>query len=159
METVDTNLATFATGCFWGVEESFRSVPGVVNTEVGYTGGNIPNPTYKQVCSGDTGHAEAIRLYYDPNKISYKEILNVFWNVHDPTQAGGQGLDIGEQYRSAIFYHDEEQKNIAEESRGRLQKEKYPHREITTDILPAGKFYRAEEYHQRYIAKRRGGKD
>lgn len=153
--TGDIKQATFAAGCFWGVEEAFRHVPGVLDTEVGYIGGSVPEPTYERVCGGDTGHAEAVRVYYDPGQVSYEKLLDVFWSEHDPTQVGGQGVDIGEQYRSAIFYHDEAQKEAAEHSRERLQTEKYKDRKITTEILPVDTFYRAEDYHQQYLAKRR----
>lgn len=148
--------ATFAAGCFWGVEETFRHVPGVVNTEVGYSGGHTKDPTYKEVCAGDTGHAEAVRVHFDPKRISYEELLKIFWEVHDPTQVGGQGLDLGEQYRSMIFYHNDRQRKAAEHSREKLvQSGSYDHG-ITTEIIPASDFYRAQEYHQCYIAKQKG---
>jgi peptide-methionine (S)-S-oxide reductase len=149
-------MAAFAAGCFWGVEETFRHIPGVIDTEVGYMGGSVPTPTYERVCGGDTGHAETVRLRYDPKKVSYEELLEIFWGEHDPTQVGGQGIDVGDQYRSAIFYYDTEQQRLAEESLERLQREKYMGRSIVTEILPALEFHRAEEYHQRYIAKKQG---
>jgi peptide-methionine (S)-S-oxide reductase len=158
MEKKHTKEALFAAGCFWGVEETFRQIPGVLDTEVGYTGGNVPSPTYEKVCGGDTGHAEAAHVSFDPSKVSYEQLLEVFWNEHDPTQVGGQGADIGEQYRSAIYYYDDEQRRTAEQSLERIQKEKYLGRKIVTEIAPAEMFTRAEEYHQRYVAKQCGGK-
>ncbi len=146
--------AIFGAGCFWGVEAAFRQVQGVVETEVGYSGGRTKNPTYKQVCTGKTGHAEVVRVVFDPAKVSYEQLLDVFWDCHDPTQLNRQGPDIGSQYRSAIFYLDEEQRLAAEESkRARAQSGRYP-RKIVTQIAPAGPFYRAEEYHQQYLEKR-----
>lgn len=150
----NVKTAMFAAGCFWGVEESFRHATGVIDTEVGYAGGMSTAPTYERVCGGDTGHAETVRVFYDPTQTSYKVLLDVFWSVHDPTQVGGQGLDTGEQYRSVVFYHDKEEKMFAEKSRDRLQREKYKGRTIATEIIPVEEFYRAEEYHQQYIAKR-----
>lgn len=145
--------ATFAAGCFWGVEETFRHLKGVISTTVGYTGGHTENPTYEQVCGKKTGHAEAVEVMFDPSIISYEDLLEVFWNCHDPTQLNRQGWDIGTQYRSAIFYHDEKQKKKAEES---LQKKEAEHafpRPIATEITPASTFYKAEEYHQKYLEK------
>lgn len=145
--------ATFAAGCFWGVEASFRGVSGVVDTSVGYIGGTTVAPTYQDVCSGSTGHAEAVEVIYDPKKVSYEQLLGVFWACHDPTSRNRQGPDIGSQYRSAIFYHTEEQARAALASKARLEKEhRYP-RPIATEISPATPFYRAEEYHQRYLEK------
>jgi len=145
--------ATFGAGCFWGVEEAFTHLPGVVETEVGYSGGQLANPTYRQVCRGDTGHAETVRIKFDPAVINYAELLSKFWEIHDPTTKNRQGPDVGSQYRSAIFYHTDEQKTSAEESRRALgQTEKYD-QPIVTEILPAGDFYRAEEYHQQYLHK------
>lgn len=145
--------ATFAAGCFWGVEEVFRLTPGVTSTMVGYTGGTTENATYKQVCSGQTGHAEAVEVEYDPAKVSYDELLNVFWQNHDPTTLNRQGPDFGTQYRSAIYYHDDAQKQAAEASKAALDQSGRLRRPVVTEITPASAFYRAEEYHQQYIAK------
>jgi peptide-methionine (S)-S-oxide reductase len=144
--------ATFAAGCFWGVEAEFRSAPGVLATQVGYTGGTTPNPTYEQVCSHTTGHAEAVEVEFDPDVVSYDELVERFWAIHDPTQLNRQGWDIGDQYRSAIFTHDDDQARIAEASRARAQ-ERF-RKPIATQIEPAGVFTRAEEYHQQYLEKR-----
>lgn len=146
-------VATFAAGCFWGVEKTFRQLEGVVNTTVGYTGGNIKNPTYEQVCTDKTGHAEAVQVEYDPNKISYEQLLDVFWQSHDPTTKNRQGPDVGSQYRSAIFFHDEEQENLAKRSKEKLQASGHYQQPIVTEILPATIFYPAETYHQRYLDK------
>ncbi len=143
--------AIFAAGCFWHVEHRFRNVGGVIEVESGYTGGHVAEPSYKQVCSGDTGHAEAVRVQYDPETIGYEALLEVFWRSHDPTQHNRQGPDIGTQYRSAIFYLDQEQRELAEASRARAG-ERYRD-PIATEITAAGPFYRAEEYHQRYFEK------
>ena len=143
--------ATFAAGCFWGVEAAFRQVPGIVATEVGYTGGTVPNPDYKLVCTGRTGHAEAVEVTYDPERVSYDDLLGVFWSNHNPTTRNRQGFDIGTQYRSAIFVHGGEQEEAAKASRDREQSNR--RREIVTEIVPAQPFYRAEEYHQRYFEK------
>lgn len=147
-----TEKATFAAGCFWGVEEEFRSIKGVVSTAAGYTGGRTKDPTYEDVCTGETGHAEAVLVEFDPSKVSYRELLEVFWEIHDPTTPNRQGPDVGTQYRSAIFYHTPEQEKAARESlkekSGRFK------RPIVTGIAPAAEFYRAEEYHQRYFEKR-----
>ncbi|MBI4094328.1 MAG: peptide-methionine (S)-S-oxide reductase MsrA [Candidatus Liptonbacteria bacterium] len=148
-----TETATFAAGCFWGVEEAFRHVKGVKGTEVGYTGGKTESPTYAQVCTDKTGHAEAVRVTYDPNEISYDALLHIFWENYDPTQVDRQGPDEGSQYRSAIFYRTEEQKRAAEKSKAELQKSGKFARPIATEITPAGPFYRAEEYHQQYLEK------
>ena len=146
--------ATFAAGCFWGVEAAFRHVPGVVATTVGYTGGSTPDPTYEQVCTGTTGHAEAVEIVFDPRVTGYDRLLKIFWDSHDPTQKDRQGPDIGTNYRSAIFYHSLEQKAAAEASRDRLQASgKYGGRKIATEIVPAGTFWPAEEYHQQYYEK------
>jgi len=145
-------LATFAAGCFWHVEEAFRVIKGVLKTEVGYMGGAMKNPTYEQVCTDRTGHAEVVQLEYDPNVVSYKDILRVFWSAHDPTQKNRQGPDVGTQYRSAIFYHNDEQKTLAEQSKKDEQKKRDT--PIATEIVPAGTFYRAEDYHQQYLLKR-----
>jgi peptide-methionine (S)-S-oxide reductase len=146
--------ATFAAGCFWGVEEAFREIPGVISTAVGYTGGTLKNPTYQDVCSGRTGHAEALEVEYDPARVSYLELLAMFWKSHDPTTLNRQGPDVGSQYRSAIFYHDAEQEKEARESKAILEKEKIFKRPIVTEITPATEFYRAEDYHQRYFERR-----
>jgi len=146
-------FATFAAGCFWGVEANFNNLPGVIDTVVGYTGGDVENPTYRMVCSNKTGHAEAVRVTYDPEKITYKALVKAFFDLHDPTTPNRQGPDVGSQYRSAIFYHDEEQRKIAEETKTELDqsgKYRYP---IVTQIVPADEFYKAEEYHQDYYAK------
>lgn len=145
--------ATFAAGCFWGVEAAFRCVHGVISTAVGYTGGDFEHPTYRDVCTGQTGHAEAVEVVYDPAVVSYEELLNVFWTVHDPTTRNRQGPDIGTQYRSAIFYHTPEQEAVARGSRDKLQHSGRYEREIVTEIEPAATFWRAEDYHQRYFEK------
>jgi peptide-methionine (S)-S-oxide reductase len=143
--------ATFAAGCFWHVEESFRKVPGVVSTAVGYEGGNFDDPTYKDVCTGKTGHAEAVEVEFDPSKVTYGDLLNVFWSAHDPTTKDRQGPDSGTQYRSAIFFQDKEQEAEAKASRDKQEgKFKDP---IVTQIVPATMFWKAEEYHQRYLEK------
>ena len=146
--------ATFAAGCFWGVEAAFRHVKGVVSTSVGYTGGTFTDATYKDVCSGKTGHAEAVQVEYDPAKLSYEELLTLFWGTHDPTMLNRQGPDVGTQYRSAIFYRTPEQKAAAEASKERLQKSGRYSRPIVTEITPALQFYQAEDYHQQYFEKR-----
>lgn len=145
--------ATFGAGCFWGVEVAFRQVPGVVEAIAGYLGGTIPNPTYEDVCTGRTGHAEVVEVTYDPARVSYDDLLNVFWTSHDPTTLNRQGPDRGAQYRSAIFYHDETQKVAAETSKRRWDTSGKLSRPIVTEISPASTFYRAEEYHQRYLEK------
>jgi len=145
---------TFAAGCFWGVEEAFRQVKGVVSTAVGYTGGSFKDPTYKDVCSGKTGHAEAVEIEYDPSRVSYEELLSVFWENHDPTTLNRQGPDIGTQYRSAIYVHTPEQKAAAIASKENLQKSGRYKNPISTEITPASQFYRAEDYHQQYVEKR-----
>ena len=146
--------ATFAAGCFWGVEAAFRQVEGVLETAVGYSGGDYENPSYKDVCTGKTGHAEVVRVKFDPERVSYEELLDVFWSEHNPTTKNRQGWDIGTQYRSAIFYHDDEQKAVATESRDRLEASRRYRRPILTEITQVSKFYPAEEYHQRYLEKR-----
>jgi peptide-methionine (S)-S-oxide reductase len=151
---MDTVRATFAAGCFWGVEEAFRHIPGVVDVEVGYTGGATENPSYKDVCSRRTGHAEAVRVEYDPGRVSYEELLGTFWEIHDPTQRNRQGPDVGSQYRSAVFAHDEAQAAAARAAIARLDEEGRFPRPIATEVTPAGPFWRAEEYHQRYLEKR-----
>jgi peptide-methionine (S)-S-oxide reductase len=147
-------LATFAAGCFWGVEATFRQVPGVTATRVGYTGGTTEAPTYKQVCTDRTGHAEAVEVAYDPARVSYDDLLRVFWENHDPTQLNRQGPDVGSQYRSAIFYHDSDQETAAQESKESLVRDHVYKRPISTQIVPAGTFYAAEDYHQQYLEKR-----
>lgn len=152
-----TEQAIFAAGCFWGVEAAFRRVPGVVDTSVGYTGGHTQNPTYKQVCSDTTGHAEAVRVIFDPEQVGYQDLLNLFWDIHDPTTPNRQGPDIGSQYRSAIFYQNESQRRTAEASKAQ-QDESGRHRgAIVTEITEAGPFYEAEDYHQQYLEKRGRG--
>ena len=146
--------ATFAAGCFWGVEAAFRRVKGVTSTTVGYTGGSLQNPSYEDVCSGTTGHAEAVQVEYDPSQVFYDDLLAVFWASHDPTTLNRQGPDIGEQYRSCIFFHNADQKARAEASKEKLQKSGRYGIPIVTEITPAPEFYRAEEYHQQYFAKR-----
>jgi peptide-methionine (S)-S-oxide reductase len=148
--------AIFAAGCFWGVEHKFQNTEGVLDAVSGYVGGTKDNPTYRQVCTGRTGHAEAVRVTYDPAKISYDELLETFWNLHDPTQVNRQGPDFGTQYRSAIFYLNEEQKKTAEASRKALESSGRYNRPIATEITEAGTFWPAEEYHQDYIAKKGG---
>ena len=143
--------ATFAAGCFWGVEATFRAIPGVLQTAVGYTGGHVPSPTYRQVCGHRTGHAEAVEVWFDPAQVSYAQLLETFWGSHNPTTRHRQGLDFGSQYRSAIFYHGAAQEALAIESRDLEQKSR--RRQIVTEITPASAFYRAEEYHQRYLEK------
>jgi len=145
--------ATFAAGCFWHVEELFGKVEGVTSTAVGYTGGQLDNPSYEDVCTDSTGHAEAVQVEYDPNQVSYDELLKIFWENHNPTTPNRQGPDIGTQYRSAIFFHDSEQEKIATKSKEKLQNSNQFNSEIVTQIVPAKKFYRAEEYHQRYFEK------
>jgi peptide-methionine (S)-S-oxide reductase len=146
--------ATFAAGCFWGVEASFRQIPGVTATRVGYTGGNTADPTYKDVCTDRTGHAEAVEVEYDPAKVSYDQLLNVFWENHDPTQLNRQGPDFGSQYRSAIFYHSPEQQQLAQASKQAREKSGQYSRPVVTQIVPEAKFYEAEDYHQQYLEKR-----
>jgi peptide-methionine (S)-S-oxide reductase len=147
-------VATFAAGCFWGVEAAFRQVPGVTGTAVGYMGGHLDHPTYKDVCTDGTGHAEVVQVEYDPARVNYRELLNVFWENHDPTQTNRQGPDIGTQYRSAIFYQDAAQEAEALASKKALEKSGRFHRPVATEIVPAATFWRAEEYHQQYLEKR-----
>jgi len=146
--------ATFGAGCFWGIEAAFRKVQGVVSTAVGYSGGAFKDPTYEDVCTDETGHAEAVQVEYDSSKVSYEQLLEVLWSIHDPTTPNRQGPDIGTQYRSVIFYHTPEQKAQAEASKERLQKSGRFRRPIVTEIKPASEFYRAEDYHQQYFEKR-----
>jgi peptide-methionine (S)-S-oxide reductase len=149
-----TGKATFGAGCFWGVEAAFRQIQGVVTTEVGYTGGTVPNPTYEDVCTGRTGHAEAVSVTFDPARVTYDQLLDVFWENHNPTTRNRQGPDVGTQYRSAIFVHSAEQEAAARASREKLEAAGRFSRPIVTEITPASEFYRAEEYHQRYLEKR-----
>lgn len=149
--------ATFAAGCFWGVEDAFLKMKGVKSTRVGYTGGNFPDPSYEDVCTDRTGHAEAIELEFDPNEISYKELLDFFWSIHNPTTKNRQGPDIGSQYRSTIFYHNPEQENIARKSKQQLDDSNSLQNKIVTEIVPAATFYQAEDYHQKYYQKIGGG--
>ncbi|MFX0005494.1 MAG: peptide-methionine (S)-S-oxide reductase MsrA [Candidatus Hermodarchaeota archaeon] len=150
---METKKAIFGAGCFWGVESNFRKVKGVISTRVGYTGGDFTNPSYKDVCSHKTGHAEAIEITFDPSVVSYDELLDFFWSVHDPTTLNRQGPDVGSQYRSAIFYLNEDQKEKAERSKVRLEESKRFKNPIVTQIVPASKFWKAEEYHQQYNEK------
>jgi len=147
-------LATFGAGCFWGVEVAFRQVRGVKEALVGYLGGTLANPTYKDVCTGRTGHAEVVQVEYDPAEVTYDRLLDVFWENHDPTTLNRQGPDVGTQYRSAIFYHSPEQKAAAEASKSRLEASGKLRRPIVTEITAASTFYPAEDYHQRYLEKR-----
>lgn len=149
-----SELATLAAGCFWGVEETFRKLPGVIETQVGYTGGNCPDPTYEMVCSATTGHAEALQVTFDPAVIRYEKLLEVFWDHHNPTTRNAQGPDIGDQYRSAIFTHSPEQQKIADESKRQLSASGKWKSPIVTEIVTAGIFYPAEDYHQKYLMKR-----
>jgi len=145
--------ATFGAGCFWHVEDLFRKTKGVTSTKVGYTGGNLTDPTYEEVCTDKTGHAEAVEVEYNPNEISYDELLEIFWNNHDPTSLNRQGPDVGIQYRSSIFFHDESQKQTAQKSKEKLNSSGKFSKSIVTEITPSPKFYKAEEYHQKYFQK------
>lgn len=149
-----TQKATFGAGCFWGVEAAFRRIPGVTATSVGYSGGHLDNPSYEQVCTDRTGHAEVVEVIYDPAQVEYDQLLEVFWENHDPTTLNRQGPDIGSQYRSAIFYHDAEQEAAAQASKDRLEQSGRLRRPIVTEIVPAAMFYPAEDYHQQYLEKR-----
>ncbi len=146
--------ATFGAGCFWGVEAAFRQLPGVVSTAVGYMGGTLKSPTYKDVCTDQTGHAEVVEVTYDPAKVSYDQVLKVFWEIHDPTTLNRQGPDVGTQYRSVIFFHAPEQEAAARASKEKLEQARAYKRPIVTEITPASEFWRAEEYHQQYFEKR-----
>ena len=147
-------IASFAAGCFWGVEAAFREFNGIISTTVGYMGGHTENPNYGDVCKGNTGHAETLQITYDPAKISYDQLLETFWNNHDPTTINRQGPDVGEQYRSIIFYHNTEQKELAEKSKEKLDSSGRFKNPIVTEIIPATTFYPAEDYHQQYLEKR-----
>lgn len=152
---MNVRRALFAAGCFWGVEADFRTIPGVLDTAVGYAGGTTHNPSYRQVCSDTTGHAEAVEVTYDADRVSYDRLLDAFWSLHDPTQHNRQGPDVGTQYRSVIFYTDDEQRAAAERSRSAAAP-RFP-RPIATEIVPATTFYKAEDYHQRYLEKQARG--
>ncbi|MCX5708774.1 MAG: peptide-methionine (S)-S-oxide reductase MsrA, partial [Candidatus Omnitrophica bacterium] len=154
IKSVKTGKAIFAAGCFWGVEESFRTLKGVISTKVGYTGGKLKRPTYEDVCTDKTGHAEAVEVIFNPELISYSELLDVFWKIHDPTRNNCQGPDIGAQYRSVIFYLSPEQARLARESKDKLEKSGKLKEKIATKIVPAQEFYDAEFYHQQYFKKR-----
>jgi peptide-methionine (S)-S-oxide reductase len=147
--------ATFGGGCFWKIEDAFRQVKGVISTSVGYMGGNFPNPSYLDVLARITGHAEVTQIEYNPQQVSYEELLTVFWSIHDPTQLNRQGADRGEQYRSVIFYHTQAQKQLAFNSKNFLEKSGKFDKKIVTQILPASEYYLAEEYHQQYLEKKR----
>lgn len=154
MENMENAIATFGAGCFWGVEAAYRQIPGVISTAVGYLGGTMKNPTYRDVCTGQTGHAEVVQVTYDPSRLTYDDMLTVFWENHDPTTLNRQGPDVGAQYRSAIFYHDEAQKEAATMSKQEREKSGRYRRPIVTEITPATEFYMAEDYHQQYLEKR-----
>ena len=149
----DTRKATFGAGCFWGVEVAFRQVPGVLNAEAGYEGGSLTNPSYEDVCTGRTGHAEVVEVTFDPARVSFEQLVDVFFTHHDPTTLNRQGPDRGTQYRSAIFYHDQEQRDVAEGAKERWSRSGRWRSPIVTEIAPASTFFRAEEYHQRYLEK------
>ncbi|HEX7178193.1 MAG TPA: peptide-methionine (S)-S-oxide reductase MsrA [Nitrososphaeraceae archaeon] len=157
MHENNLQMATFAAGCFWGVEETFTKIKGVKSTRVGYIGGNLPSPTYEDVCTDRTGHAEALQVKYDPKEISYEELLDLFWSIHNPTTKNRQGPDIGSQYRSIIFYHTPEQESIAKKSKQELDDSNKFQNKIVTEIVPASTFYPAEDYHQKYYQKIGGG--
>lgn len=154
MEKSGKKIAILGAGCFWGVQAAFKRIKGVIGTEVGYCGGKTKAPSYQQVCSGRTGHVEVVKITYDPAIITYGQLLDVFWSIHDPTQVDGQGPDLGEQYRSVLFYVNEDQKLIAEKSRSEIAKSGKFEGPVATSIEKAGDFYRAEEYHQDYLEKR-----
>lgn len=153
-KAAELQIATFAAGCFWGVEEAFRTLNGVISTRAGYTGGRFRNPSYEDVCSGRTGHAEAVEIEFNPEKISYPALLDIFWKIHDPTTPNRQGPDVGEQYRSAIFFHDKQQEQEAQASKRKLEESNTYKGAIVTQIMPAEEFYEAETYHQQYLLKR-----
>ena len=149
-----SEVATFGAGCFWGVEAAFRRVPGVIEVFSGYSGGHTENPSYRDVCSDETGHAEVVQVTFDPAKVTYEQLLAVFWKIHDPTQVNRQGPDYGTQYRTAIFFHTPEQEAAARKSKQALEASGKLRRPVATEITPAGPFWKAEEYHQRYLEKR-----
>ncbi|MFH1597457.1 MAG: peptide-methionine (S)-S-oxide reductase MsrA [Patescibacteria group bacterium] len=150
----EIQTASFAAGCFWGIEQTFRDIPGVIETSVGYASGQIKNPTYSLVSTGKTGHAETVQLKFDPDQVSYQQLLDKFWKIHNPTSLNGQGPDVGSQYRSIIFYHNDQQKELAESTKIQLDKTGHYDKPIVTEIVKAGDFYRAEEYHQQYYEKK-----
>lgn len=152
-DQIKVEEATFGAGCFWGVEEVFRRAPGVLDTEVGFMGGHVDKVTYKEVCQGDTGHAEVVHLKFDPSIVSYEQLLDIFWSKHNPTTLNRQGPDVGSQYRSIIFYNNEEQRQLAERSKEDLGRSGKYEQPIVTEIVPAAAFWRAEDYHQKYIMK------
>lgn len=149
-----SEIATFGAGCFWGVEANFRRIPGVIDAISGYSGGHTQNPSYRDVCTDTTGHAEVVQVTFDPSKVSYEQLLDAFWKMHDPTQVNHQGPDFGKQYRTAIFFHSPEQEAAAKKSKQALDASGKFHRPIATEITAAGSFWPAEEYHQRYLEKR-----
>jgi len=149
-----SEVATFGAGCFWGIEANFQRIPGVISAESGYSGGHMANPTYKDVCTDKTGHAEVVQVTFDPEKVSYEKLLDAFWQMHDPTQVNRQGPDYGSQYRSAIFFHSPEQEEAAKKSKAALEASGKLRRPVATEITAAGSFWRAEEYHQKYLEKR-----
>ena len=154
MKANNIEKATFGAGCFWGVEAAFRQIKGVATTQVGYMGGKMKSPSYEDVCTDETGHAEVVEITYDPKRVSYEKLLDVFWQNHDPTQLNRQGPDVGTQYRTVIFYHTPEQKKAAIASKEKLEKSGKYNKPIMTEIVPASAFYKAEEYHQQYLEKR-----
>jgi peptide-methionine (S)-S-oxide reductase len=149
-----SEIATFGAGCFWGIEANFQRIPGVITAESGYSGGHVANPTYKDVCTDETGHAEVVQVTFDPEKVNYEKLLDAFWQMHDPTQVNRQGPDYGSQYRSAIFFHSPEQEAAAKKSKAALEASGKLRRPVATEITAAGTFWRAEEYHQKYLEKR-----
>jgi len=149
-----SEIATFGAGCFWGIEANFQRIPGVITAESGYSGGHVADPTYKDVCTDETGHAEVVQVTFDPEKVSYEKLLDAFWQMHDPTQVNRQGPDYGSQYRSAIFFHSLEQEASAKKSKAALEASGKLRRPVATEITAAGTFWRAEEYHQKYLEKR-----
>jgi peptide-methionine (S)-S-oxide reductase len=151
--TTTHKLAVFGAGCFWGVESAFRAVEGVIDVAVGYAGGTVPKPNYRTVCSGKTGHAEVVQVEYDPARVSFEQLLEMFWQIHDPTTLNRQGPDFGTQYRSIVFYSDDHERKVAEESKRCLDESGKLGRPVVTQIVPAAEFYRAEEYHQRYYER------
>jgi peptide-methionine (S)-S-oxide reductase len=149
-----SEVATFGAGCFWGIEANFQRIPGVISAESGYSGGHMANPSYKDVCTDETGHAEVVQVTFDPEKVSYEKLLDAFWQMHDPTQVNRQGPDYGSQYRSAIFFHTPEQEAAAKKTKAALEASGKLRRPVATEITAAGPFWRAEEYHQKYLEKR-----